>query len=329
MAIPYKRSTTLALSIAAVAALATTAIAQSGVVRIAVGETDVDAVAYYVALERAKDRGVNYKATTFSKEELSLQAVVSGQADIGIATPYSVIQKSKAPIRGVMQISRLVFFPVVDKSLYKSWKDLNKQPFAFHARGSGTEAIGNIIAKRQGIEFGQRSYVPGSGNRVAAMLNGQIKATILDLPNMKILLEKGGDRFAVLPSVDTPASDEILFVNLDWMKKNDKQVDVIVEEFAKLWAEMAKNPAIVETERAKRNLMKDLPKEILSKVTTFYTDAVKAGVFDAKGGGAQAAKVDFEFYTEAGQLEGKASDLKIEDFWDFGPLNRAQKKLGG
>lgn len=328
MAIPMKRMITLTCAIAATVSLATTALSQSGVIRIAVGETDVDAVAYYVALERAKERGVNYKATTFSKEELSIQAVVSGQADIGIATPYSVIQKSKAPIKGLMQISRLVFFPVVDKQ-YKSWKDLDKQPFAFHARGSGTEAIGNIIAKRQGIEFGQRSYVPGSGNRVAAMLNGQIKATILDLPNMKILMEKGGDKFAVLPSVDTPASDEILFANTDWMKKNAKEVDIIVEEFAKLWAEMAKNPAIVETERVKRNLMKDLPKEILSKVTAFYTDAVKAGVFDAKGGGLEAAKVDFEFYSEAGQLEGKASDLKVEDFWDFGPLNRARAKIGG
>ena len=328
MNIQMTRVIKLTTALTAAALLATTAQAQTAQVRIALGETDVDAVVYYIALERAKARGVDYKATTFSKEELSLQAVVSGQADLGIATPFSVIQKSKAPIRGLMQISRLVFFPVVDKQ-YKTWKDLDKQPFVFHARGSGTEAIGNIIAKRQGITFGQRSYVPGSGNRVVAMLNGQVKATILDLPNMKALMEKGGDKFHVLPSVDVPASDEVLFGNVDWMKKNANQVDIIVEEFARLWREMAKDPSIVEAERVKRNLMKDLPKEILSKVTAFYTDAVKSGVFDPKGGGVASAKVDFEFYSEAGQLEGKAETLKVEDFWDFGPLDRAQKKLGG
>jgi NitT/TauT family transport system substrate-binding protein len=38
---------------------------------------------------------------------------------------------------------------------------------------------------------------------------------------------------------------------------------------------------------------------------------------------------DFEFYTEAGQLEGPASDIKVEDYWDLGPLERAREKLGG
>ncbi|HXF52566.1 MAG TPA: ABC transporter substrate-binding protein [Hyphomicrobiaceae bacterium] len=316
------------LTAAVVLAAATSAAAQTKV-RFALGETGIEAIPYYIALERAKEKGVAYEATNFSKEDLSIQAVVSGQADLGIATPYSVIQKSKAPIRGLMQISRLVFFPVADKSLYKTWKDLNGQPFVFHARGSGTEAIGNIIAKRQGIEFGQRSYVPGSDNRVVAMLNGQIKATILDLANMKVLMEKGGDKFHVLPSVETPASDEILFGNVEFIKKNTKTVDIIVEEFARLWREMANDPSIIEKERAKRGILKDLPKEVLAKVTAFYTDAVKNGIFDPKGGGPAAVKSDFEFYTEAGQLQGKASDLKVEDFWDLGPWERAQKKLGG
>jgi NitT/TauT family transport system substrate-binding protein len=305
------------------------ATAQTAKVRVALGDTiSVETVSYLIALERAKEKGVNYELTSFSKEDLAIQAVVNNQADLGIATPYAIIQKSKAPLRGLFQVSRLVFFPVADKQ-YKAWKDLNGQPFAFHARGSGTEAIGNIIAKREGIEFGQRSYVPGSENRVVAMLNGQIKATIVDLPNMKLLMSKGADRFHVLPSVDTPASDEILFGNVDWIEKNGTSVDTIVEEFARLWAEMAKDPGIVETERAKRNLLKELPKEVVAGVTNYYTDAVKNRLFDSKGGGSAAVRADFEFYTEAGQLQGKASDLKVEDFWNLGPLVKAQKKLGG
>jgi NitT/TauT family transport system substrate-binding protein len=302
--------------------------AQGGKVRVALGDTiSVETVSYLIALERAKEKGVNYDVTSFAKEELAIQAVVNNQADLGIATPYAVIQKSKAPLRGLFQVSRLVFFPVADKQ-YKTWKDLDGQPFAFHARGSGTEAIGNIIAKRQGITFGQRSYVPGSENRVVAMLNGQIKATIVDLANMKLLMSKGGDRFHVLPSVDTPASDEVLFGNVDWIGKNGAAVEVIVEEFARLWAEMAKDPSVIETERAKRNLLKDLPKEVVAGVTAYYTDAVKHGLFDAKGGGAAAVKSDFEFYTEAGQLTGKADELKVEDFWSLAPLDKALKKLG-
>ena len=95
-----------------------------------------------------------------------------------------------------------MFFPVVRQE-YKTWKDLNGQPFTFHARGTGTEAIGNIIAKREGIKFGERSYVPGSENRIIAMMNGQIKATILDLANKNRADGEGGDRFHVLPGVES------------------------------------------------------------------------------------------------------------------------------
>ena len=313
---------------ATVGLAATGADAQGAKVRVALGDTiSVETLSYIIALERAKEKGVDYIVTSFSKEDLALQAVVNNQADLGIATPYSVIQKSKAPLRGLFQVSRLLFFPVADKQ-YKSWKDLDGQPFTFHARGSGTEAIGNIIAKRQGITFGQRSYVPGSENRVVAMLNGQIKATIVDLANYKLLMSKGGDKFHTLPSVDTPASDEVLFGNVAWIEKNAGAVDIIVEEFARLWAETAKNPGVIEAERVKRNLLKDLPKEVLAGVTGYYTDAVKHGLFDPKGGGAAAVKSDFEFYTEAGQLTGKAGDLKVEDFWTLAPLEKALKKLG-
>ena len=118
-------------------------------------------------------------------------------------------------------------------------------------------------------------------------MNGQIKATILDLANTNKLREKRGDKFVILPSLDNPASDEVLFARTDWMEKNGAKLDIIVEEFAKLWAEMGKNPGIIEQERAKRNLLKDLPKEVLAGVTKFYTDGLKAGMFNVSGGGAR------------------------------------------
>lgn len=315
-------------AVVAAASFAGPAAAQNAKVQVALGDTvSVETVAYLIALERAKERGVDYNLTSFAKEELAIQAVVNGQADLGIGTPYSVVQKSKAPLRGLFQVTRLVFFPVADKS-YKTWKELDGQPMTFHARGTGTEAIGNILAEKHGIKFGQRNYVPGSENRVVAMLNGQIKATIVDLPNKNLLLAKGGDRFHVLPGLDEKASDEILFGRTDWIEKNAEKVDIIVEEFAKFWQEMARNPEVVEQERAKRGLLKDLPKELLADVTKFYKEAIENGVFDRTGGSPEAVKADFTFYTQAGQMTGNPAELKVEDFWTFAPLERARKKIG-
>lgn len=315
----------LTLTVPAVAAEA-----QAAKVQVALGDTvSVETLAYIIALERAKERGVDYTLTSFAKEDLAIQAVVNGQADLGIGTPYAVIQKSKAPLKGIFQVTRLVFFAVADKSLYKTWKDLDGQPFVFHARGTGTEAIGNILADRNGIKFGQRSYVAGSENRVVAMLNGQIKATIVDLANKNLLLAKSPDKFHVLPGLDEKASDEILFARTEWLAKNQAAADTIVEEFAKVWREMAADPTMVEKERVKRGLLKDLPKELLADVDKYYRQAVDNGVFDKAGGSPQAVKLDFDFYTQAGQMAGPAAELKVEEFWDFGPLERARKKMGG
>jgi NitT/TauT family transport system substrate-binding protein len=297
-------------------------------IRIALGDVaSVETLAFLVALDRAKDRGLDYEMTAFAKEQLAIQAVIGGQMDLAVGTPYSVIQKTNVPIRNVFQLSKLVFFPVADKK-YKTWQDLDGQPFTFHARGTGTEAIGDIIIKREGITLGQRSYVPGSENRIIGMMKGQINATIVDLSNKNILMEKAGDRFHVLPGIEDPASDEVLFGEIGWMKENEESVAILVEELLRTWREMADDHTILDKERKARNLLSDIPKELLEEVDAYYKEAIEGGVFDPNGGGEEAALADFIFFVDAGQLEGPASDLKVEDFWYLAPLDAAKAKLG-
>lgn len=300
----------------------------AGKVRIALGDVaSVETLCFLVALDRAKDRGLDYEMTAFAKEQLAIQAVMGNQMDIAVGTPYAIIQKSKVPIRNFFQLSKLVFFPVASNE-YKTWQDLDGQPFTFHARGTGTEAIGDIIVKREGITLGQRSYVPGSENRIVGMMNGQINATIVDLSNKNILMAKAGDKFHVLPGISDPASDEVLFADLDWLKENKESVAILVEELLRTWQEMTEDPTIIDKERKARNLLADLPKELLQEVDAYYVEAVEGGLYDPVGGGVEAAKADFAFYVDAGQMVGPAADLKVEDYWYLEPLDAAKAKLG-
>ena len=85
-------------------------------IRIALAEpTSDELAAFFLALDRAKVNGLDYEWTAFSDEELAIQSVLSGQMDIGFGTPYSAMQKSKAPIRIIYQLSKLKFFPVTTK----------------------------------------------------------------------------------------------------------------------------------------------------------------------------------------------------------------------
>ena len=64
-------------------------------VRVALGDVvSVETLGVIIALERAKEKGVDYELTSFSKEELAIQSLITGQSDISIGSPYAVIQKT-------------------------------------------------------------------------------------------------------------------------------------------------------------------------------------------------------------------------------------------
>ncbi len=299
--------------------------AHAAKIRIALAETPSDELAaFFVALDRAKANGLDYEWTAFSDEELAIQAILSGQMDIGFGTPYSTMQRAKAPIRIIFQLSKLKFFPVSSKK-YGKLEDLNGEPILLHSRGGGTDSIANVIEDRMGIKFGKRSYVPGSANRIVALVAGQTDATIVDLSNKNKLLKTQGNKFNVLPMFEVDASDEALFANLDWIKANAKDVDIFVKALLSVYRDLHKDPTIIRRETDPDGPIGELPKEVLAELDGFYTEAVAGGLYDPNGGGAKAAMADLEWYSKAGQLTGKLSDLKIEDFWYLEPLKGAVK----
>ena len=320
----FSKKAGVVLASLVLAAVLDTGAAQAAKIRIALAETPSDELAaFFVALDRAKKMGLDYEWTAFSDEELAIQAILSGQMDIGFGTPYSVMQKSKAPIRIIFQLSKLKFFPVTSKK-YSKLEDLNGQPIMLHSRGGGTDSIANVIEEKLNIKFGERSYVPGSANRVVALVAGQTDATIIDLSNKNKLMKQHGDKFNVLPMFEVDASDEALFANLDWMKANEKEVDIFVKALLSVYRDMMKDPTIIRRETNPDGPIGQLPKEVLDGLDGFYTQAVEGGLYDADGGGVKAANADIDWYSRAGQLTGDPKTLKIEDFWYMAPLDKAR-----
>jgi NitT/TauT family transport system substrate-binding protein len=299
--------------------------ANADTIRIALAETPSDELAaFFVALDRAKANGLDYEWTAFSDEELAIQAVLSGQMDIGFGTPYAAMQRSKAPVRILFQLSKLKFFPVTTKT-YSKLEDLDGEPILLHSRGGGTDSIANVIEDRLGITFGERSYVPGSSNRVAALLGGRADATIIDLSNKnKLMRSEAGANFNVLEMFDVEASDEALFGNLDWIQENEEDVQIFIDALVSVYRDMHADPTIIRAETNPDGPIGQLPEEILAELDGFYTDAVEAGLYDPDGGGRTAAQADMEWYSAAGQLDGEPGELNIEDFWYLKPLDTAK-----
>ena len=303
--------------------------AQNQPIRIAFGDIpSVESLHFLIALERVKEKGVKVEMANVKSEDIAAQAVLGGQADIGVGTPYAMLQKVRAPLKLFYQLSTLRFYPIVNTEFYKSWKDLDGQEIAVNSRGSGTEAIMKLAADKHGIKYKNISYVPGSEVRAGALLQGNIKASILDSTNRKIVMEKAPGKFAVLPLEGVSATDDALFASPEFLEKNAKDVDLLVESLLQTIRDISARPEAAAELRTKYKLLPDLPKQLESDIVPYFKEAVEAKSLSVTGGSAEAAKIDITFFNLAGQISGDPASLKAEDFWEFGPLNRVKAKLG-
>ena len=245
-----------------------------------------------------------------------------------MGAPYRITQKADVPIRFIAQIATLRFFPVVNTEFYKGWKDLDGQEIAVQGRGSGTEAVMVLMAKRNGISYSSISYVPGSEVRRGALMQGTIKASIVDAANRRILEKEGGGKFMVLPVEDLSATDEAFFATTAYVEANGEAVDTLVEELLKTAREITENPAVAVELRNKYKLLPDLGAEADAEIEAYYKETAEAGALPLNGGGAGAAKDDFDFFTLSGAIEGDPASLKAEDFWNTASLDRVLAKIG-
>jgi NitT/TauT family transport system substrate-binding protein len=297
-------------------------------IRIAIGDIPgVDTFNTEAAAARARERGVDVTIIYLQSEDIAAQAVLKGLVDVGMGTPYGLIQQTDAPLRMFYQLNTLRFFPVVNTDYYKSWNDLNGAEIYTHGPGSGTEAIMNLMAKKHGLRYGSMIYLPGSGVRVGGMLHGRIKATIVDTHRRNQLLREGKGKFAVLPMPDIHASDEILYAHRDFLRDNAQAVSILLEELLRVWRETISNPSYILGARKKYNLLPELPESKVQLIEEYYSEMVSVGAFPKDGGGAKAATADFEFFTFAGTIQDDPSGLKIEDYWDLNPLDTALERL--
>jgi len=293
-------------------------------IRVALGDIEsVETLNLMIALERVRERGIEVELTELADEDLANQAVVGGQADIGLGAPYGLIQGSEAPLRIICQMQTLRFFPVVDKAAYPDWQALDGEEFTVHSRGSSTEAMANIVEQTEGIEFGEISFVPGAEVRATALLRGNVKATVLDIPNKNFVMDEAPGQFHLLSFPDTGASDEVLFGNTEWLQQNEESVQVLLEEILTVARSINEDPSFVTEERERLDLLSDLPPELEGELLPYYEQASEEDLFTQDCGGREAATADFEFYVNAGQLDGEPGDLAVEDFWYLDPLEQA------
>ncbi|WP_415883164.1 hypothetical protein ACMXYX_01140 [Neptuniibacter sp. QD72_48] len=279
----------------------------------------VDMLPTLIAIERAKERGLNIKVSYMLSEGMAMRTILNKQADIGMGTPYQKVQETGAAIRMFYQLNMLRFHPVVDTRYYTSWDELDGVDMYSHGKGSGTEALVNMMAKKHGITYGKMVYLPGSGVRANAMVNGRIHATVVDTERKNQLIYRPKSPFKVLPIEKIDATDEALFANEAFISANQKELGILVEELLFVWSRMNLEPVFILDQRNNYGL---LPKVADIKILQYVQEMVAEGAFPNDGGRASAFAADIAFYGFAGTIK-QPEKQTLEQFWDFSILDQA------
>jgi NitT/TauT family transport system substrate-binding protein len=134
-----------------------------------------------VAIERLQEAGYEVETDLYPDPITAMQAVIVGEAQVGTADSYVVIQANEAgqDFR-IFAYENSVGFALVAPTSIESPEELDGMRVAYHSPGSFTRGLAFLAAQRHGFEP-EWLVIEGSEVRAEALLNGQIDATVIDL----------------------------------------------------------------------------------------------------------------------------------------------------
>jgi NitT/TauT family transport system substrate-binding protein len=134
-----------------------------------------------VAIERLQEAGYDVQTELYPDPITAMQAVIVGDAQVGTADSYVVIQANEAgqDFR-IFGYENSVGFALVAPTSIATPEDLDGMRVAYHSPGSFTRGLAFLAAQRFGFEP-EWLVIEGSEVRAEALLNGQLDGTVIDL----------------------------------------------------------------------------------------------------------------------------------------------------
>jgi NitT/TauT family transport system substrate-binding protein len=260
--------------------------------------------------ERLNKEGWKVESINFTRTDLNTQALAQGTVQMSIALsidPLRVVEKG-GKIKWLMENTPGEFVMIAKKEIAQC-ENLTGTKFAIHGETSGT----SVAAKRWILDVCKASptimVLPGGENRIIALRNGQIDATLVQLSDWLNLEAQAPGRFHVIVSGGPfNISGSGLWANSDWTEKNRGVVTAYVAETLKTFRMINGNPKLIETAAAK--YVPDTRPEALPATVKAYREI---GAWPQNGGDASMLENAIRFFTERGELKPGLDSTQIVD----------------
>ena len=161
---------------------------------------DIGDVPSLIAHRFLSDAGYQVETTFYAQPELAVEALASGTADVasgGVRAFWAAIAKG-APIKMVMGHAQVGYELAVVPAI-KTCDDLHGRTLALSSQGSQPTALGQVFLRRCAHVRPRVIVVPHSGDRLSAILNGVVDATVLQRSDVARLHARAPGRFATIP----------------------------------------------------------------------------------------------------------------------------------
>jgi NitT/TauT family transport system substrate-binding protein len=295
---------------------------EPGVVRIKIAYPsvpDFGDLPSMMVYDRLVEKGYAVLPTHFAQSELAVEAVSRGDADIGTGATRTVMaaMQKGAPLKFIVdQVANE--WSVYAIASIKECKDLDGMRLAIHSEGAVSTAMLKtwIEDACPGISPNYL-IIPGSENRAAALLAGEIDATPAELADaVRIDKERPGEFNLIanfgadLPNLRVTS----FYANTTFLEEHPQAAKDFIEALLEAHREIAANPDILMEEAPK--YLPGIDEEILPDIVKAH---VELGAWDVNGGLTEENMAySLDFFVKAGRVE---PGLAADDIADLSFLN--------
>lgn len=286
---------------------------------------DIGDIPSILVLEMLAEQGYEIERTFYAQTDLAVEALSSGDADFAYGSTrtywaakskganFVMIMEQVANDRAILAVSDI-----------QTCEDLDGRRFAVGGEGSGSHAmsVAYILENCPGTEV-ELFIIPGSENRAAALLAGEIDATPVELADAIQLDLKAPDRIHVLTNfaLDLPNLNTTgVYVNSDFAANNPQVVKDFIEATLDVRRRIRQDQELLTAVAV--DLLK-IDQEILPLILDTY---LGIDAWDVNGGiSFESIQFSIDFWTNADRLD---PGLTPEFVVDFSLLDEILAEIG-
>jgi NitT/TauT family transport system substrate-binding protein len=275
------------------------------------------------------ERGIEVEQRYSEDAATAVQAMTQGEIQIGTNIGVNVgvpAANAGAEIVDVIATQRptwaLAVRPEID-----SFSDLEGATLAVHGEASFTRAVADWYAEREGFDY-QQLIIPGSEVRAEALAQGEIDASVIDLPDVIQLSQVYPGEFEVLETIGETFPELIeqdIWFDANWVAENRDLAVEVVTGLLEGIRRLREDPEYA-LELASENLPEVEP-AVLEETIAEYQER---DIWPADGLLTEERALEtLEFFFSVGELEVDPASIELEDYFDFSLLQDALAELDG